>query len=625
MVVEGLPDDLTQAMIDDLIARRQNKLKELGQINRGVPMAQIKTQRHEERLNDLREKLMLKMMEEKGFELDDITLELVEDRMGKEQDKPPRTSDGLVFADIECILDSNNTFIPILICYTRGQDKTIFHHWGTNCVDLFIQKLLQWAKEDKAKGVQEFHIFFHNLKGFDGVFIMNRLYKLNLKVTDVMGTGTKTLHFKHKNLIFKDSLSFLNMPLTHFTKTFGLTELKKGWLPQKFSKLENLHYYEPQHMNEDKKKECEDWHAEKVLKREVWNFQQEMLSYCESDVKLLKEGYLKFAEDTQRDAGFNPFTQCITIASTCHYFWRNYQKEPKTTAVESPHGWGRLKTNQSKIAMEWLYYEDTKLGGYKIKHTRNGGEQVIQVKRGRVKVDGYNASTKTIYEFHGCEFHACRKCKPNNRHVKTFHHPDRTVEEIYQATQTKTGLLKKAGYKVIEIWECDFKRELKQHQEMQNVVKKMTWVSPLDPRDAFYGGRTGKAKCYHKAEENKQILYENFTSLYPTINKYDTYPIGHPQIIVNPESQNIRDYFGIAKVDVLAPEKLLHPVLPVKLNAKLMFPPCVKCVEDQLERPWHEQMNLCNHTDEERVMRGTWCTPELEKAVRKGYKIQKNP
>ena len=30
MVVEGLPDDLTQAMIDDLIAKRQNKLKEVG-------------------------------------------------------------------------------------------------------------------------------------------------------------------------------------------------------------------------------------------------------------------------------------------------------------------------------------------------------------------------------------------------------------------------------------------------------------------------------------------------------------------------------------------------------------------------------------------------------------------
>ena len=82
---------------------------------------------------------------------------------------------GLVCAGIECILESTNTFIPILICYTRGYSKKFFHHWGTNCVDLFIQTLLQWAKEEKEKhgGIQECHIFFQNLKGFDGVFIMN--------------------------------------------------------------------------------------------------------------------------------------------------------------------------------------------------------------------------------------------------------------------------------------------------------------------------------------------------------------------------------------------------------------------------------------------------------------------
>ena len=58
MVPEGLPDDLTQTTMDDLIANHQKKLKELDQINRGVPMAEIKTQRYEEKLNDLREKVM---------------------------------------------------------------------------------------------------------------------------------------------------------------------------------------------------------------------------------------------------------------------------------------------------------------------------------------------------------------------------------------------------------------------------------------------------------------------------------------------------------------------------------------------------------------------------------------
>ena len=137
----------------------------LEEINGGVPIHEIKAERYEEKVNDLREKVMLKMMEDEGFELDDITLEMVEDRMAKEPDKPPQTSEskkifagGLVCADIECILDSKNAFIPILIRNTRGCSKNIFHHWGTNGADLFIETVLQWAKEEKAKdgGVQEF-------------------------------------------------------------------------------------------------------------------------------------------------------------------------------------------------------------------------------------------------------------------------------------------------------------------------------------------------------------------------------------------------------------------------------------------------------------------------------------
>ena len=218
---------------------------------------------------------------------------------------------------------------------------------------------------------------------------MHSSYKLNLKVTDIMGTGTKMLHFKHKSLTFKDSLSFLNMPLANFTKTFGLVELKKDSFSHTFSKLENLQYegkipdlkyFEIQYMDRNKKGECQKWHAEQVLKGEVWNFQSEMLEYCKRDVKLMKEWCLKLAEDTQRDAGFNPFTQCITMASTTHYFWRNHQMEPKTIAVEPPHGWGGLKTLQSKIAFQWLYYQDQQLGGNRIKHARNGGEQVIKLK-----------------------------------------------------------------------------------------------------------------------------------------------------------------------------------------------------------------------------------------------------
>ena len=47
-------------------------------------------------------------------------------------------------------------------------------------------------------------------------------------------------------------------------------------------------------------------------------------------------------------------------------------------------------TRPLKYYLVILYLEDLKLGGNRIKHTRNGGEQTLQVKRGTVKVDGFD-------------------------------------------------------------------------------------------------------------------------------------------------------------------------------------------------------------------------------------------
>ena len=71
-------------------------------------------------------------------------------------------------------------------------------------------------------------------------------------------------------------------------------------------------------MNTKKKEAVEKWHGEEVLKGESWNFKKELLEYCESDVKLLKEGCLAFAADFEKECKFNPLKENITIASACH-------------------------------------------------------------------------------------------------------------------------------------------------------------------------------------------------------------------------------------------------------------------------------------------------------------------
>ena len=194
---------------------------------------------------------------------------------------------------------------------------------------------------------------------------------------------------------------------------------------------------------------------------------------------------------------------------------------------------------------------------------------------------------------------------------------------MYELTKKKTDVLRKAGYTVKVEWECNFKRKLANDPTLQDMIKDLEWTAPLNPKEALFGGRTGLSSCYHKTVPGERIDYVDYTSLYPWVNKYGTYPLDHPTILKNPEEQNIDRYFGVAKVDIIAPEGLFHPVLPMKIDDKCMFTLCAACTWQQLDQPWHQRTNLCKHSDEQRKMTGTWCTEELKMAVQKGYRILK--
>ena len=71
---------------------------------------------------------------------------------------------------------------------------------------------------------------------------------------------------------------------------------------------------------------------------------------------------------------------------------------------------------------------------------------------------------------------------------------------------------------------------------------------------------------------------------------------------------------------MVPPPNLYHPVLPFRCKDKLTFPLCRSCVRDHIDLPLHSKpLDACHHTPEERALTGTWCTPEIVKALEKGY------
>ena len=64
----------------------------------------------------------------------------------------------------------------------------------------------------------------------------------------------------------------------------------------------------------------------------------------------------------------------------------------------------------------------------------------------------------------------------------------------------------------------------------------------------FFVGRTNAVKLHHIADllHEEEIKYVDITFLYPWAKKKGEHPVRHPEVIVNPQDQDIHHYFGVA-------------------------------------------------------------------------------
>lgn len=152
--------------------------------------------------------------------------------------------------------------------------------------------------------------------------------------------------------------------------------------------------------------------------------------------------------------------------------------------------------------------------------------------------------------------------------------------------------------------------------DIQAYVSSLNFQDRIDLNDAFYGGRCEPIRTYCDVKEGETIQYSDIVSLYPFIQQYSTFGIGHPDILLKPNISidKIQDYFGIIKALVLAPGTLHLPVLPMKMNNKLIFALCRTCAHTSCTDP-------CTHTTEERQWVTTCHTNEIHLAIQKGYRI----
>jgi hypothetical protein len=112
-------------------------------------------------------------------------------------------------------------------------------------------------------------------------------------------------------------------------------------------------------------------------------------------------------------------------------------------------GCPKCKTNISKIEILWLDSLNIK---EELRH------KTIKINGQNYMVDAYDPSTKTIYEFYGDYWHGNPKkfiSKDINKTVK------KSFGHLYDRTIQREILFHNNGYKIISVWENDFRSSLK--------------------------------------------------------------------------------------------------------------------------------------------------------------------
>ena len=81
----------------------------------------------------------------------------------------------------------------------------------------------------------------------------------------------------------------------------------------------------------------------------------------------------------------------------------------------------------------------------------------------------------------------------------------KTMEQLYKDTVRKVNYLKKRGLEVEQKWESELAKEMEEDEEMKQFFEQYEIIDPLQPRDAFYGGRTNATKLFHECQGNQKI------------------------------------------------------------------------------------------------------------------------
>lgn len=474
---------------------------------------------------------------------------------------------------------------------------------------------------------------------------------------------------------FLDSYKYLLCPLRNIPTAFNFeTQVKKGKFPHDYNtpanqsvvgKWPDISYYGSAFMTTKELQEMQEFLAEKS--NEVFDFKKEIFEYCRADTDILRLGILKFRDlirelttSAKFPSGLEAFEKNCTLAGLSQLIYRALFLKPQTIPIIPIQGYS-VRDVQSEKALMYFTYLEQKFG-IKFQHAGNLGERRIFLPslQRYVKVDGYceiipsldnpflknvlpplvDNENKLVIEVLGDYFHGCPLHTTGNRinpHAKI------TFEALHSQTLARERAIREAGYWYSGIWECQIDDLLANNSDFKlfstTFRKNRNYRTPLVPRDCIQGGRTESFYLYYATAEDEKIRFLDTVSLYPYVMCTKEFPIGTVSADVlrlrnNHEALQAHFFgenggektFGICKVTMIPPRKLLIPLIGMKSSGKLVFSLCRTC-SDLGTAPPSTPGGVgvpgdCRHSDDERSFTGVYSSFEIRKAIDLGYRVK---
>ena len=187
--------------------------------------------------------------------------------------------------------------------------------------------------------------------------------------------------------------------------------------------------------------------------------------YHERDVTRLREGHLRFEETKvcRKVLGYD--------ANALYLF--SLMKPMPTGRLILRRSENKFRPERSQKYgytarqwLEWLMRVDPNL---EIQHLFNGAEKKIGIQN--VPVDGWDQKSRTVFQFHGCYWHG-HECSLGQR----------AVEEVRVRRRKATVRVAKniiqAGFKLVEMWECQWREKKNNDPVAMEVVKSLAQPIP---------------------------------------------------------------------------------------------------------------------------------------------------